>query len=71
MTTTELDHAVRAPSLPEVTLDDKYTLRSGSAFLTGMPALTRLPLTVRQRDAAAFAGCSPTGDLDHSHVYDV
>ena len=42
------------PSLPlTVNLDDKYSLRQGTAFLTGMQALTRLPLVIRQRDAAA------------------
>ncbi len=37
----------------EVTLDDKYTLDSGRAFLTGTQALVRLPMLQRERDLAA------------------
>ena len=36
-----------------MTLEDKYALASGCAFVTGMQALTRLPITIHQRDAAA------------------
>ena len=36
-----------------VTIDDKYTLASGRAFMTGVQALVRLPLLQRQRDAVA------------------
>jgi indolepyruvate ferredoxin oxidoreductase len=37
----------------EVDLDDKYTLTSGRAFMTGTQALVRLPMLQRIRDAAA------------------
>lgn len=37
----------------DVALDDKYTLQSGRAYLTGTQALTRLPMMQRQRDLAA------------------
>jgi len=36
-----------------VSLDDKYTLREGRVFMTGIQALVRLPLEQRWRDAAA------------------
>jgi indolepyruvate ferredoxin oxidoreductase len=39
--------------LRETSLDDKYTLESGEIFLTGIQALTRLPLDQRARDARA------------------
>ncbi|MDJ0685833.1 MAG: indolepyruvate ferredoxin oxidoreductase family protein [Alphaproteobacteria bacterium] len=42
-----------APALLNVSLDDKYTLRSGRVFITGTQALVRLPLMQRERDAAA------------------
>ncbi len=46
-----------APSLPAespaVTLDDKYLLDHGRAYLTGTQALVRLPMIQRQRDLAA------------------
>lgn len=35
----------------EVTLQDKYILRQGSAFMSGIQALVRLPLEQRYRDA--------------------
>jgi indolepyruvate ferredoxin oxidoreductase len=35
------------------TLDEKYTLREGWAFMSGMQALVRLPLQQRMRDEAA------------------
>ncbi len=38
-------------ALELVTLDDKYTLESGRAFMSGIHALVRLPLLQRQRDA--------------------
>lgn len=38
---------------PDLSLDDKYTKRDGSIFLTGIQALVRLPLAQRWRDAAA------------------
>src|ERR1044071_7368816 len=37
----------------EVTLDDKYALQSGRAFMTGTQALVRLPMLQRVRDLAA------------------
>ncbi|MEL0002745.1 MAG: indolepyruvate ferredoxin oxidoreductase family protein [Rhodospirillales bacterium] len=39
--------------LRNVSLDDKYMLEDGSAFMTGTQALVRLPLIQRQRDLAA------------------
>ncbi|EGI75667.1 indolepyruvate ferredoxin oxidoreductase family protein, partial [Hylemonella gracilis] len=44
-------HVRRA--LDTVTLDDKYALASGQAFMSGVQALVRLPMLQRQRDAAA------------------
>ena len=38
-------------ALESVTLDDKYTLPSGRAFMSGVQALVRLPMLQRQRDA--------------------
>ncbi|MDE2397392.1 MAG: hypothetical protein KGM91_18315, partial [Burkholderiales bacterium] len=40
-------------ALETVTLDDKYALGSGRAFMSGIQALVRLPMLQRQRDAAA------------------
>jgi indolepyruvate ferredoxin oxidoreductase len=61
--------------LSTVTLDDKYTARSGSIFLSGIQALVRLPLIQRERDAAeglntagfvsGYRG-SPLGGLDEN-----
>src|SRR5258708_13073938 len=60
-------------ALAAVTLDDKYTLERGRAYLTGIQALVRLPMLQRQRDQAAGlnTGCfisgyrgSPLGGLD-------
>ena len=39
-------------TLREVTLEDKYTLESGYAFMTGIQALVRLPMVQRRRDLA-------------------
>jgi indolepyruvate ferredoxin oxidoreductase len=36
----------------EITLDDKYALQSGRAFMTGTQALVRLPMLQRVRDLA-------------------
>jgi len=44
-------HILRA--LETVTLDDKYALDSGRAFMSGVQALVRLPMLQRVRDAAA------------------
>ena len=38
---------------PTVTLDDKYTLDSGRAYLNGIQVLVRLPMMQRARDVAA------------------
>jgi indolepyruvate ferredoxin oxidoreductase len=64
-----------APQLNNVSLDDKYTSRSGTIFLSGIQALVRLPLIQRQRDLAAglntagfisgYRG-SPLGGLDQT-----
>lgn len=40
-------------ALEEVTLDDKYSLTSGRAFMSGTQALVRLPMLQRARDRAA------------------
>ncbi|WP_279210867.1 indolepyruvate ferredoxin oxidoreductase family protein [Delftia acidovorans] len=40
-------------ALETVTLDDKYALQHGCAFMSGVQALVRLPMLQRQRDAAA------------------
>ncbi|GAA4426149.1 indolepyruvate ferredoxin oxidoreductase family protein [Acidovorax lacteus] len=47
-----LPDAVRK-ALETVTLDDKYTLSEGRAFMSGVQALVRLPMLQRQRDAIA------------------
>ena len=45
---------MNAPAKPhEITLDDKYTLDRGRAFMTGTQALVRLPMLQRARDLAA------------------
>jgi indolepyruvate ferredoxin oxidoreductase len=64
-------------SAREVTLDDKYVLERGRAFMTGTQALVRLPMLQRQRDLAAglntggyisgYRG-SPLGGLDQALV---
>jgi indolepyruvate ferredoxin oxidoreductase len=40
-------------ALETVTLDDKYALESGRAFMSGVQALVRLPMLQRVRDAKA------------------
>jgi indolepyruvate ferredoxin oxidoreductase len=40
-------------ALENVSLDDKYSLTRGSAFMSGVQALVRLPMLQRQRDLAA------------------
>ena len=47
-----LPDAVRK-ALETVTLDDKYSLASGRAFMSGVQALVRLPMLQRERDLAA------------------
>ena len=46
-----LTDAIRA-ALERVTLDDKYSLEQGRAFMSGTQALVRLPMLQRVRDAA-------------------
>jgi indolepyruvate ferredoxin oxidoreductase len=40
-------------ALHNVTLDDKYTLENGRAWMSGIHALVRLPMLQQQRDARA------------------
>ncbi|MBU6259756.1 MAG: indolepyruvate ferredoxin oxidoreductase family protein [Burkholderiales bacterium] len=47
-----LPEAVRK-ALETASLDDKYTLASGRAFMSGVQALVRLPMLQRARDLAA------------------
>ena len=47
-----LPDAVRQ-ALETATLDDKYSLGAGRAFMSGVQALVRLPMLQRQRDARA------------------
>ena len=67
---------MNAPTkLHEITLDDKYALERGRAFMTGTQALVRLPMLQRARDLAAgintagfisgYRG-SPLGGLDQA-----
>jgi indolepyruvate ferredoxin oxidoreductase len=39
--------------LAAATLEDKYTLRSGRIFISGIQALVRIPMMQRERDRAA------------------
>jgi indolepyruvate ferredoxin oxidoreductase len=62
-------------AMETVTLDDKYSLGAGRAFMSGVQALVRLPMLQRQRDAAlglntggfisGYRG-SPLGTYDQS-----
>jgi hypothetical protein len=62
-------------ALESVTLDDKYALESGRAFMSGVQALVRLPMLQRKRDAmfglntagfvSGYRG-SPLGGYDQS-----
>ena len=45
------EHILR--SLEKVTLDDKYSLDTGRAFMSGVQALVRLPMLQRKRDEIA------------------
>ncbi len=45
--------AATRKALEDVTLDDKYALASGHAFMSGVHALVRLPMLQRTRDSAA------------------
>lgn len=63
------------PQLKDVSLSDKYELRSGRAYMTGIEALVRLLILQRQRDEArglntagfvsGYRG-SPLGGLDQA-----
>ncbi len=67
------DHIRQA--LETVQLDDKYALEHGSAFMSGVQALVRLPMLQRQRDAlqgkntagfiSGYRG-SPLGNYDQA-----
>ena len=59
----------------KVSLDDKYSLDKGRAFMTGIEALVRLPMLQHQRDldrglntACFISGYrgSPLGTLDQA-----
>jgi indolepyruvate ferredoxin oxidoreductase len=62
-------------ALETVTLDDKYSLDVGRAFMSGVQALVKLPMLQRQRDAlqgkntagfiSGYRG-SPLGSYDQS-----
>ncbi len=62
-------------ALETVTLDDKYSLDTGRAFMSGVQALVKLPMLQRQRDAmqgkntagfiSGYRG-SPLGSYDQS-----
>lgn len=62
-------------ALDNISLDDKYSLEKGSAFMSGVQALVKLPLLQRQRDLLAgkntagfisgYRG-SPLGTYDQS-----
>ncbi len=64
-------------ALESVTLDDKYALEEGRAFMSGVQALVKLPMLQRQRDAlqgkntagfiSGYRG-SPLGGYDQSLV---
>jgi len=42
-----------AASLREVTLDDKYSVERGAIYITGLQALVKLPLIIREFDQRA------------------
>ena len=76
MDSTAVTHSpALADALREVSLEDKYTLRQGRIYLSGVQALVRLPLLQRWRDEAAglhtagfvsgYRG-SPLGGLDEA-----
>src|SRR2546423_12092038 len=62
-------------ALETVSLDDKYALESGRAFMSGVQALVRLPMLQRKRDAMAGLNTAgfisgyrgpPPGTYDHA-----
>ncbi len=76
MDSTAVTHSpALADALREVSLEDKYTLRQGRIYLSGVQALVRLPLLQRWRDEAAGVNTagfvsgyrgSPLGGLDQA-----
>ena len=48
-----LNAAQLRPAPHALSLDDKYTLNTGTAFMSGVQALVRLPMLQRVRDLAA------------------
>jgi indolepyruvate ferredoxin oxidoreductase len=74
---TQLEPPRHAQPADAVTLDDKYSLDQGRAFMSGVQALVRLPMLQRQRDVAqgkntagfisGYRG-SPLGTYDQSLV---
>ena len=70
-----LNPAQLRPASHALSLDDKYTLSTGTAFMSGVQALVRLPMLQRVRDLAAgkntagfisgYRG-SPLGMLDEA-----
>ena len=61
------EHLRRA--LETVTLDDKYALAQGRAFMSGVQALVRLPMLQQQRDAAA--GLHTAGFISGSGTFEL
>ncbi|MGV2291732.1 indolepyruvate ferredoxin oxidoreductase family protein [Trinickia sp. YCB016] len=47
------DALASSATLPEVTLDDKYTLEKGRVYISGTQALVRLPMLQKERDRRA------------------
>ena len=54
-------------ALANVTLDDKYTLQHGMAFMSGVQALVRLPMLQQER----WAQRAPLGDVVFDDVWGV
>jgi len=78
MTTSHLaEHLLNSnePKLRDVSLDDKYSLETAQAYITGIDALVRLPILQHQRDqernlntagfVSGYRG-SPLGGVDQS-----
>ena len=65
--------AVKENTLRDVSLNDKFELTEGAAFMSGLQALARIPIIQRRRDQAeglntagfisGYRG-SPLGSLD-------
>jgi indolepyruvate ferredoxin oxidoreductase len=49
-------------ALNSVTLDDKYTLERGRAYMSGIQALVRLPMLQQERDKAAGLNTAVEGE---------